>query len=91
VPFALNPEPGGWAGDERLDEEFPLGDGTCDTAADVFCPYCGEDVTITLDPGSGARQEYVEDCPICCQPWQVFVTYGEDGHAEVALETADGT
>ena len=40
--------------DERLDEEFPLGDGTADTAAVVRCPYCGETVEIGLDPGSGA-------------------------------------
>jgi Cysteine-rich CPXCG len=90
MPFALNPEPGGWSGDERLDQEFPLGDGVADTQADVDCPYCGEDVTITLDPGSGAHQRYVEDCPICCRPWEVAVDYAEDGHAAVWLETSDG-
>lgn len=90
MPFGLNPDPGGWAGDERLDEDFPLGDGTADTAADVVCPYCGEDVTITVDPGGGPQQHYVEDCPVCCRPWEVSVTYHEDGAAEVWLETADG-
>ena len=24
------------------------------------CPYCGEPVEITLDPGSGSQQDYVE-------------------------------
>ena len=59
--------------DDRLDEEFPLGDGTADTEAVVRCPYCGEASEIALDPGGGASQEYVEDCPVCCRPWQVQV------------------
>ena len=41
---------------------------------------------VRLDPGSGASQEYVEDCQVCCRPWRVFVTYREDGTPEVALE-----
>ncbi len=74
---------------DPLDEEFPLGDGTADTEAEVVCPYCGEAVTIGLDPGSGTRQEYVEDCQVCCRPWTVHVRYGEDGAAEVWAEAAD--
>ena len=46
---------GGDAGE--LDEEFPLGDGTADAEATVSCPYCGEAVEITLDPGGGTQQE----------------------------------
>src|SRR2546427_11676448 len=33
-----------------------------ETEADVTCPHCGETMTITLDPGGGRAQEYVEDC-----------------------------
>ena len=68
-----------------LDEEFPLGDGTAERGAVVACPYCGEAVEITLDPGSGSYQEYVEDCEVCCRPWQVTVSYGPDGAAEVTV------
>jgi hypothetical protein len=68
-----------------LDEEFPLGDGTADLEAVVECPYCGESVEITLDPGSGAAQDYVEDCEVCCQPWQVSVRYDDEGHAAVSI------
>lgn len=74
-----------------LDAEFPLGDGTAECAATVECPYCGEAVEIVLDPGSGTRQEYVEDCEVCCRPWTVHVTYDEDGAAGVWLEAADGS
>jgi hypothetical protein len=76
--------------DDFLDEEFPLGDGVADTAARVRCPYCWKRAEIALDPGSGEYQEYVEDCPVCCRPWRVRVTYAADGAAEVEVEAADG-
>ena len=77
------------AEDSDLDEEFPLGDGVADLASVVSCPYCGESVEITLDPGSGAHQQYIEDCAVCCRPWNVFVTYLDDGSAEVNVEASD--
>ena len=75
--------------DDDLDEEFPLGDGTADRGAHVTCPYCGESVEIALDPGSGAVQDYVEDCEVCCQPWQVHVRYQQDGSADVTVTALD--
>jgi hypothetical protein len=59
----------------NLDEEFPLGDGTAEGEAVVVCPYCSQVVSITLDPGSGTVQRYVEDCEVCCNPWQVNVRF----------------
>ncbi|MEP7347201.1 MAG: CPXCG motif-containing cysteine-rich protein [Gemmatimonadaceae bacterium] len=55
----------------------------------MACPYCGEPVEITLDPGSGNEQEYVEDCEVCCQPWSVRVHYHADGSAEVTVTPLD--
>jgi hypothetical protein len=78
----------GWT-TERIDEEFPLGDGGADTEAFVECPYCGEVNEIALDPGSGVDQEYTEDCQVCCRAWLVHVRYGRDGKAEVELERGD--
>jgi Cysteine-rich CPXCG len=69
-----------------LDDEYPTGDGTADTETTVQCPYCAETCTIALDPGSGATQEYVEDCPVCCQPWTVTVTYDASGTASVSVD-----
>ena len=77
--------------DERsLDEEFPLGDGVADTDGVVVCPYCGEVNEVALDPGSGAQQEYIEDCQVCCRPWRVIVAYDDAGSAQVFAEPADG-
>jgi Cysteine-rich CPXCG len=70
-------------------EEFPLGDGTAETGATVYCPYCNESVEIAIDPGGGSAQEYVEDCEVCCQPWTVTVRYSEDGSAAVSIVPLD--
>ncbi|MGH7630347.1 MAG: CPXCG motif-containing cysteine-rich protein [Gemmatimonadales bacterium] len=70
-------------------EEFPLGDGTAETGATVVCPHCGETIEIALDPGSGAEQEYVEDCEVCCRPWRVSVRYGADGSVDVQVDSAE--
>ena len=75
--------------EDSLDADFPLGDGSADTAAAVYCPYCNESVEITLDPSGGSTQEYVEDCQVCCQPWTVRVQYREDGTAEVSVDPLD--
>ena len=71
---------------EDIEEEFPLGDGTAETEAIVHCPHCGEANEVTLDPGSGDDQEYVEDCEFCCRPWMVLVHYEPDGHAWVRVD-----
>jgi hypothetical protein len=70
------------------DIEWGEDDATFATEADVTCPYCGEVVSITLDPGNGTIQSYVEDCEVCCQPWQLTVTYEHDGSVEVKAEEA---
>ena len=72
-----------------LDEDPPLGDGTIDTEATVICPCCHESIEIAVDPGSGASQEYVEDCEVCCQPWRVHVTYDTDGVVHVDVTALD--
>ena len=77
--------------DGDLDAEFPLGDGTAETVGLIVCPYCGEANEVALDPGSGERQEYVEDCEVCCRPWRLVVRYHGDGSARVRAEPADGS
>ncbi len=57
-----------------------------DSSAEVSCPHCGEVVEITLDPGGGATQEYVQDCEVCCRPCQIQLHYDTTGSAEVWVE-----
>lgn len=43
------------------------------------CPYCGETVEVSVDEVGAGTESYVEDCPVCCRPWSVQVSRGEDG------------
>ena len=53
------------------------------------CPYCGEPVEVIVDEGGGGRQSYVEDCPVCCRPWQVQVARDPSGEWRATLRTSD--
>ncbi|HEX6789950.1 MAG TPA: CPXCG motif-containing cysteine-rich protein [Candidatus Krumholzibacteria bacterium] len=58
-------------------------------ALDLYCPYCGELVELAIDEGGGSRQSYVEDCPVCCRPWQVIVAQSREGDWSAELRTSD--
>ena len=53
------------------------------------CAGCGEINETLVDPSQGARQSYVEDCQVCCRPWDVRVTYDENGFAAVTVDPED--
>lgn len=63
---------------------------TDDTATDftVSCPYCGELVEIYLEPD--LMGTLVQDCEVCCQPWQIHVGY-DDGVRYVDVSRGDGS
>ena len=50
--------------DPDLPEDIEDPDLPTDMEAAVTCPYCGESMEISLDPGSGAVQDYIEDCQV---------------------------
>jgi len=77
------PDPEDLEAEEGWDSQFEATD-----EAMVVCPYCGESSVIGIDAGGGDDQEYIEDCQVCCRPWQVHVQFGEDGAARVSVEEA---
>ncbi|MDT8386650.1 MAG: CPXCG motif-containing cysteine-rich protein [Thiogranum sp.] len=46
--------------------------------ARIDCPYCGENIEISVDC-SGGSEQYVEDCPVCCQPIEMSTEVDGDG------------
>jgi hypothetical protein len=40
------------------------------------CPHCFEEISMLVDP-SVRRQEYIEDCEVCCNPIQIQVEIEE--------------
>ena len=66
----------------RDDDDFS------DTEFQVICPYCGEDQTIYLEPD--VMGTLVQDCEVCCKPWQVRVTRDSD-YRNVEVTRGDGS
>ena len=54
--------------------------------ATYVCDSCGEEIVVPVDVSAGARQDYVEDCPVCCHPMSLHVEIDPDGEARVAGE-----
>jgi len=52
----------------------------------VQCPYCGEDIEVLLD-GSESRQDYIEDCQVCCRPINFALTIELDGTLSLAVSS----
>jgi hypothetical protein len=44
----------------------------------IECPYCGETIEVVIDC-SVSRQEYIEDCGVCCKPMVISVKVAEGG------------
>jgi hypothetical protein len=53
----------------------------------VQCPYCFEVVEIDLDPETEGT--FVQDCEVCCNPWQLTVVRDEDGAPSVQIDRAE--
>ena len=57
----------------------------------VSCPYCGERLVVAIDR-SVRRQEYIEDCQVCCRPNVLTVTLDgsdsldQDANGDVSVE-----
>ena len=51
--------------------------------ASYICNSCGEEIVVPLDHSEGQRQEYVEDCPVCCNPNIIFVELDSDGQPNI--------
>ena len=47
------------------------------------CDWCGEEIVVPLDVSAGDRQEYVEDCPVCCRPNLIHIDVEENGDIRV--------
>jgi hypothetical protein len=50
------------------------------------CPYCWEEISMLLD-ASVARQTYVEDCEVCCNPIELSPEFQD--HELVGFEARE--
>jgi hypothetical protein len=54
--------------------------------ASYSCDSCGEEIVVPIDLTAGSRQDYVEDCPVCCCPNVIHVEIGNGGDVRVWAE-----
>jgi len=54
--------------------------------AQVTCPYCLQTMEISIEPD--VHGTYVQDCEVCCQPWQLSVHRDIDGELYVNAQRA---
>ncbi len=53
------------------------------------CAVCGQQNDIELDLAGGFRQQFVEECAVCCRPNTLSITVDPDsGHIAVLVERA---
>jgi len=38
------------------------------------CPHCGAENSYSIDYSQGHKQQFVSDCEICCNPFELFLT-----------------
>jgi len=53
----------------------------------IQCPYCGEWQELILDPESSGKT--VQDCEVCCEPWDMTIVRSRSGAVTVRLERMD--
>lgn len=51
-----------------------------------ICGSCGEEIVIPIDPSQGNRQEYVEDCPVCCHPNLIRIEMESEEYIRISSE-----
>lgn len=47
------------------------------------CPYCGEHVSLVVDPEL-AEEAFIEDCEVCCRPIEFY--FRDDGQTSITLD-----
>ena len=56
--------------------------------AHIRCPYCGESLEITID-SSVRRQDYIEDCQVCCRPISLSICVSDEGQPNIDVRSED--
>ena len=58
------------------------------TETRISCPYCGEGMTVLLNP-EDVGVDYIEDCQVCCRPMVITVLDGGGGELWATVRSED--
>jgi len=76
-----SPDPGRWM---MPHDEI----GRAEEGATIACPYCGAPTRSCSIRQAAGDRKYVEDCQVCCQPWNVLSSTGVTEPADVDVSAA---
>ena len=54
--------------------------------AAYICESCGEEIVIPVDLSQGQRQQFTEDCPVCCHANLITIDIDADGEVFILAE-----
>jgi len=57
-----------------------------DDETQVVCPYCFESQLLVVDPST--EGSFVQDCDVCCRPWEVSISRELDGSLRADVQRA---
>jgi prolyl-tRNA synthetase len=63
------------------------GDGYWNDVIEEQCPWCCERVEIAIEPDTWGKM--IQDCEVCCNPWEMTITRDRDGDVDVRIERLD--
>ncbi|MCC6953591.1 MAG: CPXCG motif-containing cysteine-rich protein [Deltaproteobacteria bacterium] len=64
---------------QRRKRRLLRGNSTDQSVGRYTCPTCHERITVPIDRGGAAHQQYSNDCHVCCRPATLTVTIDEHG------------
>ena len=53
------------------------------------CPHCGEPLSARFDVTGGRRQQFLQDCEVCCKPIQIDVAFDGDEVVSFSAESSE--
>ena len=54
-----------------------------------ICPHCGVELSAQVEPGGGRKQNFIQDCEVCCRPIQIRVEFQGGEITEFSAEAAE--
>lgn len=77
-----------WLDGNDLDEDAQQRrrGGDSQIEGSYICDWCGEEIVVPLDLSQGNSQEYVEDCPVCCNANIIKVLVSSSGSVSIWAE-----
>lgn len=53
------------------------------------CQYCGVENTVWVDLTIDSKQDFIEDCRICCRPNRIIITKDEGDNIFIEARPSD--